>query len=96
MSYQDSPTVQMIAMKHDFADGRYVTLMVTKYPQGFVASLFGSELEQINHSADDFMGGRTILEAEFARLFPEHICSDQCRKVWHELPDSPEESGHLQ
>ena len=85
--FEALPTVQAIAIKHDFGDGRYVTLMVTKYPQHVVASLFGTEHGQVDFKAADMRSGRNILEAEFGQLFPAHACVDGCHKTWHPFSD---------
>ena len=93
MGYKHLPTVQSIAIKHDFGDGRYMTLMVSKYPTLTVASLFGTEHGQIDYKVDDLAGGRALLESELARLFPHHTCSGQCHGVWRPFPNIKEKQG---
>jgi hypothetical protein len=82
------PTVQLMVTKHDFGAGRYVTLMVTKYPTWVVAALFGSEQGCLEFKAKDMKDAREVIETEFARLFPEHACIDGCEKVWHPIGDT--------
>ena len=90
METNEFPMVQMIAIKHDFGEGRYMTLMVTRFPKHVVASMFGTEHGQIDLKAGDIMDGRRILEAEFAQLFPAHTCEAGCHATWHPLGDLPE------
>ena len=86
----DLPTVHAIALKHDFGETRYITLMVTRFPRWVVASLFGSEHGQVDFKVDDMNSGRDLVEAEFARLFPASVCGEGCHGVWHPFPGSPE------
>ena len=48
--FDDLPTVQCFAIKHDFGKGRYVTLMVTKFPQPLVGFCHFGKLQDVRVS----------------------------------------------
>src|SRR5258708_29147000 len=81
------PYVQAIACKHDFGTGRYVTLMVSKFPKGAKGSLFGTELQsQIDFPCGSIEHGRLIADAKFRQLFSSHSCNESCMMNWHPFP----------
>ena len=58
------PYPQMIARKHDFGNGRYVTLMVSNLPNRTKGSLFGTELQpQIEFTCEGVEDGCLIADA---------------------------------
>jgi hypothetical protein len=77
---------RMVARKHDFGSGRYVTLMVSRLPKNTNGSLFGAELQpQINFACEGVEDGCLIADAKFLQLFPDHSCGAGCTQNWHPL-----------
>jgi hypothetical protein len=77
-----APLPDITCRKHDFGDGRYVTLMVTRTQRGVGISLFGSEGSNLNQTASDIETAYADLELKFLSLFPAHICGSKCDVAW--------------
>jgi hypothetical protein len=75
------PTPEMTWRKHDFGEGRYETLMVTKFPNKVLSSMFGSERPPHEFEVPDVETARQFLDGEFVRFFPSHECTLLCT-VW--------------
>ena|SRR5271156_378422 len=76
------PPPEITCRKHDFGEGRYVTLMVTKTHRGVGASLFGSEGSNFNETVEDVETAYTYLDLRFLSLFPHHTCVGKCDVAW--------------
>ena len=78
----------MVFHKHDFGNGRYVTLMVVKLPNGMDCSLFGTELQppKMELLCESMEDGCLIADGKFRQLFPKHSCRPSCITNWQGFP----------
>src|SRR5258706_14871401 len=87
----DFPQVQALHWKHHFGKDnngpeRYITLEVRgARARQWMASLFGSEHEQINEPCQNMSDGCLLIETRFRALFPDHTCNDSCFTTWQPM-----------
>jgi hypothetical protein len=86
-SFSELPFVQNLIRKHDFGAGRYITLMVSKFPKGVRGTLFGTELNPQIYLACQDMGGRvSTCRREVPATLPTPSCNDACTRTWQPFP----------
>lgn len=99
------PTPQEWIRKHDFGGRDYETLAVFYVPERVYegiprprmlrCAMFGTLMPQEEPNAPDVETGQMMLDALFAKHFPEHRCNERCTGWSKSGKDDPDPSAEL-
>ena len=87
-AFSNLASPEVIHFKHDLGDGNYALLTVVEAPKGVFGSFSSSLIfppKDHTFRALDVPGAVAMVEAAFAKEYPDHVCGARCFKHWERM-----------